>query len=525
MRGLERATFAWSPKRPVSGRATLLLLTGTALAGLVLATGASAQQSPRTGLRTGTPETPTLNQSLPGALPGTTGETQTNADGPLTIAASPSAISRNQPRRASKPVQAPALRGSLQRDMRLAPATVGSLPPQDTALSPAPRKKLPKDEDPWAPLGVRIGSVVLKPAITASGGYDTNPERSSAAGVKGSYFQRYDAELGVQSDWNVHELKGQLRGGYIDYLSNRAASRPDGEANLDLRLDVTRDTRILLETRARLDTQRPGSPDLTAAVQGRPQVLQYGGSAGITQDINRLQLTLRGSADRSDYEDAQLSSGAILSQRDRNQTQYGLRLRASYEVTPGLKPFVQAEIDRRDFDEKTDTSGFMRSSDGVTGRIGSSFEITRQLTGEISGGYQNRRYEDGRLRDLRGFVGDASILWSPTPLTTITLRGAAELGDTTVPGSSGTTARRVTIEIAHALRRNLIVTGFANFGRTEYEGQSLREDLINLGAKLEYKLTRTFSVRASFTHERLNSTATGADYTANISQVGLRVQF
>ena len=41
------------------------------------------------------------------------------------------------------------------------------------------------------------------------------------------------------------------------------------------------------------------------------------------------------------------------------------------------------------------------------------------------------------------------------------------------------------------------VTGFANFARTEYEGQSLREDLMNVGARLEYKLTRTFAIRAA----------------------------
>lgn len=507
----------------MSGRATHLLLTGTALAGLALAAGGASGQSLQGALRTGTP-----SLSAPGTIPASAmsgaSDGQPAADAPANAGASASAISRGQPRRASKPVRAPALRGTTQGDLRPPQAAVSGLPASATA-PPPPRRRPPQDEDPWAPLGIRLGSLVLKPAITASGGYDTNPERSAAAGVRGSFFQRYDAELGVQSDWNVHELKGQIRGGYIDYLRDRPASRPDGEGNLDLRLDAARDTRILLETRARLDTQRPGSPDLTAAVQGRPQVWQYGGSAGIQHDFNRLQLTLRGSADRSDYEDAQLSSGQVLSQKDRNQTQYGLRLRAAYEVTPGFKPFVQAEIDRRDFDQKVDSSGYMRSSDGLTGRIGSSFEFSRQLTGEVSGGYQNRRYEDGRLRDLRGFVGDAALLWSPTPLTTVTLRGAAELGDTTVAGSSGTTARRATIEIAHALRRNLTVTGFANFARTEYEGQSLREDLMNVGARLEYKLTRTFAIRASFTHERLNSTAAGADYTANVSQVGLRVQF
>ena len=107
----------------------------------------------------------------------------------------------------------------------------------------------------------------------------------------------------------------------------------------------------------------------------------------------------------------------------------------------------------------------------------------------------------------------------------MTLRGSAELGDTTIPGSSGTTARRVGLEVAHALRRNLTVTGFTTFARTEYDGQDLRENLSTIGARIEYKLTRTFAIRASFTHERLNSTNQGSDYTANVALVGLRVQF
>lgn len=107
----------------------------------------------------------------------------------------------------------------------------------------------------------------------------------------------------------------------------------------------------------------------------------------------------------------------------------------------------------------------------------------------------------------------------------MTLRGTSELGDTTIAGSSGTTARRVALEVAHALRRNLTVTAFGSFNRTEYEGQGLREDSSSIGARLDYKLTRTVSIRASFTHERLNSSAQGSDYTANVAQVGLRLQF
>ena len=516
----------WSDESLVSRRTPTLFLTGVTAASLALAaTAVQAQQVRRTTLRPTVPayvaQQPAPEQPAVNPLAATPASVR---DPAALIQDQPSTISRRAPPNASRPVRATPVRGVTQRQFRAPQLTVTGLPPAPSP-PPAPRRRAGPEEDPYAPLGLRLGSVVLKPALTAGIGYDTNPQRSAGSDRKGSPFSRTDGEVEIQSDWNVHELKGKLRGGYSEYFRNRDASRPDGEGNLDLRLDASRDTRILLETRGKIDTQRPGSPDLTAAVTGRPLIYQYGASAGVTHDFNRLQMTLRGSVDRSDYEDGKLSNGGIVSQRDRDQTQVGLRLRAAYEVTPGFKPFMQGEIDTREFDQAVDSSGYRRSSDGVTGRVGSTVEISRQLTGEVSVGYQNRKYDDSRLRNLKGLIGDAAILWSPTPLTTVTLRGTSELGDTTIAGSSGTTARRVSLEIAHALRRNLTLTGTASFGRTEYDGQGLREDFSSVGARIEYKLTRTFSVRASFTHEHLNSTAQGSDYTANVAQVGLRMQF
>jgi hypothetical protein len=508
----------------VSARVSFLLRSGASLALMTLAAApAQAQQSRADGLRTATPVY-VAQQTPPPAPAASTVPTSGVSDPAVLIENQNSVISRRAPPRASRPVQSSATRGVTQRQFRAPPATVTGLPPV-TEPPPPPRRRAAQEEDPYAPLGLRLGSVTLRPALENSVGYDTNPQRVSGPSRNGSIFSRHEADIAVQSDWNVHELRGRLRGGYVEFFRNKEASRPDAEGNLELRLDASRDTRILLETRLRLDTQRPGSPDLNAPVKGRPLVYQYGASAGVTHDLNRLQLTLRGSVDRSDYEDARLASGATLSQKDRNQTQYGLRLRAAYELTPGVKPFVQGEIDTRRFDEKIDSNGYERSSLGLTGRVGSTVEISRQLTGEVSVGYQDRNYEDTRLKNLRGFIGDVTVLWSPTPLTTVTLRGSSELGDTTIAGSSGTTARRATLEIAHALRRNLTVTGFGNFSRTDYDGQGLREDYAALGARVEYKLTRTFAVRASFTHERLTSTAQNSDYTANIALVGLRLQF
>ena len=172
-----------------------------------------------------------------------------------------------------------------------------------------------------------------------------------------------------------------MRGSYSEYPNVKGANRPEGEGRLGLRLDVSRDTQVDVEGRFQLDTQRPGSPDLNAAVTERPLVTTTGAAAGVTQRFNRLLVGLRGTVDRTVYEDAHLTNGKILDQSDRDSNQYGLRLRVGYELTPGVIPFVDVLADRREYDQRIDNSGF-RSSDGVGVRAGSTFEITRTLTGE-----------------------------------------------------------------------------------------------------------------------------------------------
>ena len=44
---------------------------------------------------------------------------------------------------------------------------------------------------------------------------------------------------------------------------------------------------------------------------------------------------------RDVYGDAELESGTILSQRDRNATLATVALRAGYEISPALRPFVE----------------------------------------------------------------------------------------------------------------------------------------------------------------------------------------
>lgn len=403
-------------------------------------------------------------------------------------------------------------------------------PAPSVAVLPYPAQRRARPEDgPYAPLGVRVGNVILRPSIEVDGGYSDNPN-GATRNATGSAFGRAGAALDATSDWATHEFKANLRGGYTKYTKTPDADRPDFQGKASLRLDATRDTSILLDAKAGIDSQRPGSPEITslgtrgATLSGRPLIYSTGVGAGVTHKFGRLEATLRGSLDRVDYQDATLSDGATLALSNQSFSSVGAAARLGYELTPGVKPFVEASVDKRVHDKSTDDSGYRRDSRGVTGRVGTSLEMTRTLTGEVSAGYSQRSYDDARLSDLRGPVFDAALIWTASPLTTVTLKGATSFDESNVAGASGSINRKASLQISHALLRNLTLTGSASIGERDYQGFNLKEKTMSVGLGAEYALTRSVLVKGSFTHDRLKSTAANSDYTANVFLLGLKLQ-
>jgi hypothetical protein len=408
------------------------------------------------------------------------------------------------------------------------PAGLGTIP----STKPAPplppiavpaRRRGKAEDDPWAPLGTEAFGMILRPSIAVDAGHDSNPNRVSGP-HKGSSVVAPTATLDVRSDWVRHAFAADWRGTLFRYPGEPSANRPESDGRAALRLDVLRDTSVEIAASEAITTQRPGSVEQPAVGSKRSLIETLGGSIGLEQRFGDAALALKGSLGRSVYDDIVFSDGSVQSQADRDYDTRGVSLRASYEISPGVKPFVQASLDERRYDQRIDAGGYERSSRGLAGTVGSSFELTRMLTGEVSGGYAARNYEDPRLAALRGAILDASLVWTATPLTTVRLKAATSLEETSVANASGAVVQTAGLEIEHALRRNLVLAGSVLFTRTQYQGASIREDGISYGLKLDYKLTRSVVLRASALQERLHSTVQGSDYTANVFLVGLRLQ-
>jgi hypothetical protein len=388
------------------------------------------------------------------------------------------------------------------------------------------RRRGVSNANPYDPIGLRLGTFTVLPTADILMGYDTNPlSTPSGQPKKGAAFVRTELGLQARSDWAAHELTADIRGGYSKFTGIKGADRPDAQARVGLRLDYTRDTAFDFELRGRIDSETPGTVNLTGGASERPLTFQSGATAGVTQRFNRLAVSARATFDRSTFSDTTLSTGGTLNQQGRNFNQYGLRLRAGYEVTPGFVPFVEAVIDQRRRDNTVDSSGFKRDSSGLQVRAGTSLEFTRTVTGEIVAGYGQRKYEDGRLADLRGPIVEGSLSWAVSPLTTLRLRGTSEFEETTLANSSGSITRRISADVSHALLRNLVINGGINFSKASFQGTSRTEDTFRATLGVDYSLSPNLVLRGSYINSRTISNVTSGSSASNVFLFGARLQF
>lgn len=418
------------------------------------------------------------------------------------------------------PHQAP--QQQLRSDAHADPAATGSLATPPAAL--LHRRPPPPEEDPFEPLGVRAGGFVLRPAIEVTGGHDSNPAHVPNSGS--SSLLVVAPELQARSDWERHALNADIRGTYTAYSEHFVPSldRPYVDGRINGRIDVIGQSHADVEGRLLVSTDNPGSPNIQAGLAKLPIFTTVGGSLGYTQNFNRLDVTLKGGIDRTSYQDSTLTDGSTASNDDRDYNQYAGLLRGSYEVTPGVKPFVEAGVDTRVHDLPIDRTGMQRDSDGVLARAGTTFELTRKLTGEISAGYMNRHYRDPALPDLGGAIFDASLLWTASALTKVLLTARSSADETILPGVSGAFRRDFAVQVDHAFRRWLIGTFKAGIGLDDYIGSTRDDRRYFVSTALVYKLSRDLQLKGELRRDWLRSTAAGVDYTADSALIGIRLQ-
>jgi hypothetical protein len=487
--------------------------------------GQKAKSAPRTGLSASGPQ----GAQAPGssAQSSSSQTTTTATDQPAVVSPTAARFTQNQNQNQNQAQsQNQKQNQSLNQTQqpRASPSTNTSYPVGplvDPQTLPA-RRRLTPDDDPFIPTGVQVGAFLLKPAIEVTGAYDTNPARVSQGTP--SWYAVVAPELLLNSNWSRHELTANLRGSYTSYENASELNRPNVDAKVNGRIDMTPWTRADLEGRFLVGTDNPGSPNIQAGLKRLPIFTTLGGSAGIGQRVNRFEVTAKGSVDRTVYQQSTFVDGQTESNADRDFNRYLGELKAGYELMPGVKPFVESGADQRVHDLEVDRNGVQRDSTGLYAKGGATFELSRILTGDAAVGWIHRTYQDPTLPKINGLTVDSSLTWLASALTTVKLTAVTRVDESTLVGVAGVFTREITLQVDHAFRRWLIAT--ARFSRIndDYVGSPRDDHRYAAGALITYKLTRELWLKAEYRHEWLRSNEVANNYDADVVLFGVRLQ-
>jgi hypothetical protein len=383
-------------------------------------------------------------------------------------------------------------------------------------------KKLQYDNDPYAPLGLRLGTFNVSTSIQSGLTATTNADSSS--GGKSAILSETTLRLNATSDWSRHSANINAYGIFRKSIAGQELSQPIAGVDSELDLDLMRDLRGKIKLGYAVSPETAESPVVIEGTTEEPLTQTLTSSLGLEKAVGKLRLGITGNVERDIYGNAKLDTGGTLSQKDRNNTLVTGVLRAGYELSPSIIPFVEGELGRRYYDLTRDDAGYARSADRVGARAGVTLDLTDKLSGEFSAGWLRETPDDRRLASISGPSVAADLKWSPIRGTTVSLQGATQVEGTTTAGESGDILYSGQLSLERQMRANL--TGTASLGMLwrNYSGTDGYDFGWNAEAGLTYWLNRYAGITGRIRHEQQVSNLPGRDYTADSIFLGFTAQ-
>jgi hypothetical protein len=377
------------------------------------------------------------------------------------------------------------------------------------------------EPDPFAPLGVRLGSFVLFTAVEADGDYNSNVFASPEPLGDVALEVRPAARLA--SDWSIHAIELRASG---DLSYHDRFQSEDNRAYLVEglgRLDVTRRTN-LQGAISREYAQESRNAINASSAGTRPNITVDRGRAALNHRFNRLSVQLRGGIVDTSYS-TNVFEAVVVSNSDRDYTLYEEAVRPQWEFTPTFFLFSDIAFNQRHYSIPAFTDGIIRSSTGERYRAGVSFgNVGELLRGEVSLGYGRQTPDAPELEVIDGLLVDANLTWRVTPLTSLLFTASTEVAETTTDDSGGVMERNYAVEARHSFRTRLVgIAGVGLFTR-DFVGAGIHEDQLTAAAGLEYYLSRRAVLFGRYQHTVFDTTTPNSNYTVEEVQLGVRLR-
>lgn len=393
------------------------------------------------------------------------------------------------------------------------------------AQEPSPNVPVQRRARPdYDPLGMRAGAFLIYPQLQLETGYDSNVF-ARKDDVEDDFVAIVAPRLTAASQWSRHSLSFDAGGEAAFYKDHTSNNYQDFDVGTEGRLDVTRNDIVTGELRVGRGHDDRDDPDDQA--DAGSDITQYyvgNGRLGYRHNFNRIYTAVRGDLTRYDY----LDDGDI-NNDDRDYNRYLTGLRVGYIVSPRFDVFVDGAYRWVRYDETPNDAGEDRNNKGYVLRAGTGIDITSILFGEVYAGYTAIEYDDSNLENVNSPIAGGQLTWNVTELTSVIFGVTGEVRETTVTNNQGDEASGrlhsdASINVWHELLRNVLLNGYAQYIRDDFEGIARTDNTYRVGGGVRYYLNRRFSIDGGYTFTTRDSDETDNDYDRHQIMLGLTAQ-
>jgi hypothetical protein len=312
--------------------------------------------------------------------------------------------------------------------------------------------------------GVNLGSFVIRPLLRETFGYDSNPQ--AVTGGRGSPLIEDQAAVSATSNWVRNSLVANLGVDQVNYSALPIQNGTSWTAGLAGTYDIGSDKLFASYSHQSL-TERPGQIGAVNLTQPLAYIVDdyrlgynfnTAGRISLSPDIEYRSYTYGTSA----------GEASILVD---NRTVLQEELVSRYEFSPQRYAVLLlrgTEIDYASLGAGTPTP----NSVGATVLAGLDYSAAGVFRYRVLVGYQLRRYASRDIASLSAPTIEASVIWTPTRLTTVTATLRNDIQDAADQSITGFTYTAGRLSVDHELRRNVLLNAFGDIQHGAYPSTS-----------------------------------------------------
>ncbi len=384
---------------------------------------------------------------------------------------------------------------------------------------------MPPIKDHQDGTGYHAGSFWFLQEYEFGGFYDSNvfAEPNDPQGGFGGYIQ---SNLTAKSDWGQHGVQVRLFSDYYHYFepADENLNRADVLGEVRGFVDITHDTVLNGGVTLQYDQLAPGDVNAPLTAEEVTPVAQARVWGELTKQFNRLYASIGADFEPQQYGDnpeSRFGDDLLINTNGLDGFAWSGGGRLGYEVSPGYRVWGDVRYNQERWDHEFENT----NSEGISGLVGASFEVTRLITGEIGVGYFQQWFEDNEFENPNGFDYHAALIWNPTPLVAVTLAADRTIEPESIEGIAGSVQDAASLTIAweatHALTLTPVFRVYnddyieeKNHKKNEEEGQDnidIEDFAWQAGISADYALNRLWSVGAHYTFTERDAEADDVD--------------